>query len=147
MACAYRCTGTRTFHSCSHDLHRYFVSIASGWPSPAGIFLRLLKTYSVLPHAGQVRAGFCSMISSVFLGGILAMLDPPDDSTHEPTSSHGIEPGKLTEQPPRRLVVGTTCIILAVEKTEMVSLAVLPNRHQPFPATGWTADPLEARSR
>jgi hypothetical protein len=35
--------GVRTFHSCSQDLHLYFVSIASGWPFSAGIFLRLLN--------------------------------------------------------------------------------------------------------
>ena len=37
----YAAAGALTFHSCAHDLHRYFVSTASGPSSPAGIFFLL----------------------------------------------------------------------------------------------------------
>jgi hypothetical protein len=34
---------TRTFHSCPHPLHQYFVSVASGSRTVAAIFFRLLN--------------------------------------------------------------------------------------------------------
>jgi hypothetical protein len=34
---------TRTFHSCPHPLHRYFVSVASGSLPVAAIFFRFLN--------------------------------------------------------------------------------------------------------
>ena len=46
--------GTLTFHTSSHILHRYFVSMAAAWPTAASIVLRLLNMYSLLPHFGQV---------------------------------------------------------------------------------------------
>src|SRR5262249_1995231 len=35
--------GTRTFHSCPHDLQRYFVSTAASWSSVGSTFFRPLK--------------------------------------------------------------------------------------------------------